>query len=386
MPGNQSIASRSRTAGLIVAFWTVEAIYSAAQVVYRTSISEKPWSWPDALQSEFAYAWLGAALTPAIVWLAKRYPIDRHGAISRIGLHILAGAVFTTVMKLQWDLTNGVMTPSWITKGVTANRVLQSIAAAFDLGFVLYWGIVLAILAAGFYSRFRESEVESARLQTQLVQAQLHALRAQLQPHFLFNTLHGISELVHSDPLAAERMIAGLSELLRRSLDSANAAEVPLEEELAFLEIFLEIERTRFDDRLITRFEIVPETRDALVPAMILQPLVENAIRHGFARRLGGGSVTIRSALTRGRDGSPGLELVVRDDGCGVPPDAESREGVGLRSVRGRLQHLHGEASRFTLFNASGGGAEARIELPYRSAPERPAGDQVRREAAYAGH
>ncbi|MEZ5354247.1 MAG: histidine kinase [Bryobacteraceae bacterium] len=359
---------RYRTAGLIAAFWTLEALYSAAQVVYRTSWSEKPWAWSEALRSEFCYAWLGACLTPAILWLARRYPIDRRQGLGRVAIHLGAATVFATVMKLQWDVTNGKITPYWISKGVSLERLMQSVVQAYDLGFVLYWGILLAILAAVFYGRYQQSRLESAQLQTELVQAQLQALRAQLDPHFLFNTLHGVSELVHSDPVAAERMIAGLSELLRRSLDTAALPAVPLREELAFLEIFLDIERTRFEDRLDVRFDIAPETEDALVPGMILQPLVENAIRHGIGGRIGGGAVTVRARMSGAlTEATATVVLTVLDDGDGLPARAP-REGIGLRSVRGRLERLHGAESRFTL-EATPHGTEARIEIPYRQSP-----------------
>jgi LytS/YehU family sensor histidine kinase len=365
MSGN--LHNRLRAGATIAGFWTLEAIYSSAQVVYRTSWSEKPWPWADALRSEFAYAWLGALLTPVILLLSRRYPIDRSRAFSRIALHLLAATAFAFVMKLQWDITNGVVHPSWTSKGLTVDRLLQTVIPAYDLGFVLYWGILLSILAADFYSRYQQSRIESAQLQTELVQSQLHALRAQIDPHFLFNTLHGISELVHSDPVVAERMIAGLSELLRRSLDSAGTVEVTLAEEVAFLEIFLDIERTRFENRLDAALEIDPQSRNALVPAMALQPLVENAIRHGVGRRKTGGRILVRSALAGTSGSERTLILSVIDNGDGPLPSNLLREGVGLRSVRGRLVRLHGPASRFRL-ERTHEGTEARIEIPYRAA------------------
>jgi LytS/YehU family sensor histidine kinase len=185
----------------------------------------------------------------------------------------------------------------------------------------------------------------------------------QLNPHFLFNTLHAISALVHKDVEAADRMIARLSDLLRYALESTDAQEVPLRQELGFLNRYLEIEQTRFGDRLTVRLDIAPETLDALVPNLVLQPLVENAIRHGIEPRAKPGRIDLRARRENGR-----LKLEVCDNGVGLPSGRIPEEGVGLSNTRARLQQLYGEGHCFELGDAPGGGLMVSVELPFRAA------------------
>ena len=204
---------------------------------------------------------------------------------------------------------------------------------------------------------------ERAKAQDQLSEARLQSLRLQLQPHFLFNTLNAITALIGSEPRGAERMVAGLSELLRASLRSADEQEVPLSRELEHLKLYTDIQRTRFGDRLDVQLDVDPLTRGAMVPSLLLQPLVENAIRHGLAPRAAGGQVCVRAA----RDGEE-LRLEVRDDGVGAETrgGALSREGVGLANTRERLRRLHGERQRFAYETRPGAGFAVRIALPFR--------------------
>ena len=194
-----------------------------------------------------------------------------------------------------------------------------------------------------YYSRYREGELRTAQLSAQLAQAQLQALRAQLHPHFLFNTLNAISTLVHKDPDIADRMIARLSDLLRLTLENIGVQEVRLAQELEFLERYLEIERMRFPDRLQVRMHIAPETLDAWAPYLILQPIVENAIRHGIAPRSTPGTVEIRADCKNDR-----LILEVRDDGPGISPDRNLKDGVGISSTRALSR---GSTERITNWN-----------------------------------
>jgi LytS/YehU family sensor histidine kinase len=219
-----------------------------------------------------------------------------------------------------------------------------------------------ACLGLDVYRRYREREVIASALEAQLARAQLSALRAQLHPHFLFNALNTISALIPRDPSAADRMIERLGELLRRSLDAEGAAEVPLEEELRFLDGYLEIERARFRDRLAVTTRVDPGTMRARVPSLILQPLVENAIRHGVAPRAAPGSVEIRAEHEDGV-----LRLVVKDDGPGEPAPGGHTDGVGLANTRARLRRLYGASHRFQAGNAPGGGFEASVTIPFRT-------------------
>jgi LytS/YehU family sensor histidine kinase len=198
-------------------------------------------------------------------------------------------------------------------------------------------------------------------LNAQLAQAQLQSLKMQLHPHFLFNALHSISELIHSDPLAAERMVVGLSDLLRRSLANSSTLEVPLRSELELTELYLEIEKMRFDERLSVEIRVTDETRDALVPNLILQPLVENAIKHGISRRPGQGRLVIESD----RSGDI-LVITIRDNGAGL--DTEKGpivEGVGLTTTRARLAKLYGTRQSFHFLRRPGG-TEAVMKLPFK--------------------
>ena len=219
----------------------------------------------------------------------------------------------------------------------------------------------LAVVVLGLAGRWRDSQREAQR-----AQSQLEMLRARLDPHFLFNTLHAISTLMHRDVEAADRMLADLSDLLRLSLESGSRQQVPLQQELESLEPYLRIEQARFPDRLTVQMRVDPAVLDAQVPNLILQPLVENAIRHGIAARAVGGQVVVFACRDRGR-----LRLEVRDDGCGLPPEDSDRprEGAGLASTRARLRQLYGGAQSFSLGPAPGGGAVASLEIPFIPAP-----------------
>ncbi len=225
----------------------------------------------------------------------------------------------------------------------------------------MYWGVLWVGYAVDYYRRFKEEEIHASGLETQLAQAQLQALKMQLHPHFLFNTLNAVSTLVRTNKNeAATDMIAGLSDLLRLTLESSGAQEVTLKQELEFLERYLEIEQIRFGDRLRVRMDIEPGTLHARVPNLLLQPLVENAIRHGIAPRAEAGLIEIRAVRE-----DDILRLHVRDDGPGLPEGDRVHNGVGLSNTIARLERLYGSAQRVTLANAEDGGALITLELPF---------------------
>jgi two-component system, LytTR family, sensor kinase len=205
--------------------------------------------------------------------------------------------------------------------------------------------------------------VRAAELEKRLVEAKLQALQMQLNPHFLFNTLHAISALMHKDVEAADRMLTRLSDLLRLALDSSDTQEVPLRDELAFLKSYLEIEQTRFGERLKVMMDIGPETSGALVPSLILQPLVENAIRHGIEPQALAGIVRL-SACCEGDQ----LRLRVSDNGVGLRAGQPVAEGVGLSNTRARLEQLYGGAHQFQMSNGADGGLAVDIVMPLRRA------------------
>jgi two-component sensor histidine kinase len=225
---------------------------------------------------------------------------------------------------------------------------------------VIYLGVLAAGLARTYSLRYQARRQQAVALQARLAEARLDALRRQLDPHFLFNTLNAISSLVERDPRGVRRMVARLAELLRASLDRADRPEIPLRDELALLERYLDIMRVRLQDRLEVSVEVDERVLDTPVPTLLLQPLVENAIRHGIEKRTDGGRIWIEGAESAGT-----LTLRVRDNGPGAAVEA-AEDGVGLWNTRARLQQLYGSAHRFTLGPAEGGGTVAEVQLPIR--------------------
>jgi len=214
-----------------------------------------------------------------------------------------------------------------------------------------------------YYQKYRERELQTSQLEARLAQSRLQVLKMQLHPHFLFNTLNAISELTHRDPDAADRMLTDLSDLLRMSFENLEVQEVSLQQELEFLKKYIEIEQMRFHDRLTVELAIAPETLDATVPNMILQPLVENAIKHGISPRASGGRIDIATARNNGH-----LEITVSDNGLGIPfHDTDGlNEGVGISNTRRRLKHLYGDKHRFEIASGSEHGVTVSLEIPFR--------------------
>jgi LytS/YehU family sensor histidine kinase len=241
---------------------------------------------------------------------------------------------------------------------------MASVKGSAFLDTMVYVMVVGVVLAIDLRRKLRAQELAGARLHADLAKAELDALRVQLHPHFLFNTLNAISMLVRKgEGETAVRMISGLSDLLRLALATAGQQEVPLRQELDFLERYLCLQQIRFPDRLKFHMRIDPDTLEAKVPSLVLQPLAENAVRHGIAPSIAGGSVEV-AAMREGQE----LVLRVRDTGVGLGPGAESPGGVGLRNVRARLQHLYPGQHRFRVSNRVEGGVESLLAIPFRGA------------------
>jgi sensor histidine kinase YesM len=238
--------------------------------------------------------------------------------------------------------------------------------ARFNVAFLIYWAIVGVDHAIANYRRYREGEVDASRARAELARTQLRALKMQLQPHFLFNTLHAVASLMDDDVKAARRVLARLSELLRATLESEGVQEQPLEAELDILRRYVEIEEIRFGDRLVVEWEVEEGTADALVPPFLLQPLVENAIRHGVEPVAELGTVRVQMSRANGR-----LTMAVEDDGPGLSLEGSSNggTGIGLRNTRARLDQLYADDHRFRLAESPGGGLRVEIEIPYRREP-----------------
>ncbi|HEX7241400.1 MAG TPA: histidine kinase, partial [Longimicrobiaceae bacterium] len=299
--------------------------------------------------------------TRVIFSLARRFPLDR-GRMRRGAAVHLVGAVVLSLARVAVLVEVGRRV-EWLDDR-SFHQLFWRAFHSYVLYYVLLLGIAHAVL---YYERYRERERAAERLAAHLTEARLQALKMQLQPHFLFNTLNAISALIPADAKPARRMVARLGDLLRLSLEHEETQEVTLREELAFLQPYLEIEQARLEDRLTVVMEIAPETLDARVPHLVLQPLVENAIRHGIAPRIEPGRVEI--SATSGAD-DRFLHLEVRDDGPGVDRHNQigTRKGVGLTNIRSRLEQLYDGEHRFELENHPEGGVVVRIALPFRRA------------------
>jgi LytS/YehU family sensor histidine kinase len=234
----------------------------------------------------------------------------------------------------------------------------------FHSSYPTYWVILFAYLTFDYAAKYRDRASHAAQLEGRLAEARLQALRMQLNPHFLFNTLNSISSLMYSDVEAADAMMTRLSELLRLTLHSDGRPVTSLRQELEMLNRYIEIERIRFEDRLRVSVDIDQAALDAGVPSFSLQPLVENAIRHAIAPRAAGGRLSISARRSNGS-----VRISLRDDGPGLP-EGELRQGVGLANTRARLEQLYGAAHRFEMLSPPGGGLEIFMELPYRPAAE----------------
>jgi len=316
-----------------------------------------------------------ALLAPYILQFARKYPIARGTWKPNLLRHVVAAVVFTAghaawMMLLEIPQFPKDVMPLTLKywSGLTLWALNQD---AFDT-----YGTLVAIAHVWmYYERVRDRELRASQLEGQLATTQLAMLKLQLQPHFLFNTLNAISALMHKNVYSAQDMLTRLSDLLRLSLDNLAVQEVPLKTEIEFVRNYLHIEQVRFQDRLTVTMDIDPETLDAMVPNMFLQPLVENSIRHGIARSSGPGTIRIES-----KHGNGSVRITVRDNGPGLPAtnnghtngngngngNGRAKCGLGLANTRARLQQLYGDGHRLEIANAPGGGVLVTLDLPER--------------------
>jgi LytS/YehU family sensor histidine kinase len=314
-----------------------------------------------------AYWYVPAAVTPLIFRIAHRFPIDSGRWARAIGAHALSAGLFSILHVVCMMGTRALLWPQMIIpKGATWTTFVQRVYLTnLDWALMTYSAIVGLSYALAYYRESQARALKAAQLETSLAEARLKTLEAELHPHFLFNTLHAISTLIHTKPDAADRMISRLSDLLRITFARSGAARIALQEELEFLQKYLEIEQTRFQDRLTVSYDIDPDTLDAEVPRLILQPLVENAIKHGVAPRSGPGTIVI-AARRRGDL----LCLEVRDNGVGLSGGARAKlqEGVGLSNTRDRLECLYGGAHALE-FSEQDEGLTVEMRFPFHRAP-----------------
>ena len=343
-----------RLALLILAAHTVLFVIQIPQVYFFNQSIENPVEWwiPVAKLAWNVYLW--ALVTPAILWLGRRLPVTRRHLRRNLLLHLALGVCCGAVQFYGYHAGLGLfgLYPAQAVRESVSNA---SLFFNFVSAAVVRYATVLAIQQAYLY--FRESQERAFRLQ----QAELQVLKMQLHPHFFFNTLNALSALIYRSPKDADRMITQLGDLFRAALRKDRAQEVPLAEELDFLKAFLQIHQTLMGERLRVEWRVEPETLSAVVPNLILQPLVENSIRHGLAPLEQGGRLEV---CARRRDGR--LVLQVRDSGQELAvAEARGDGGVGLANTRARLRNLYGAAHRFEIAARPGEGTVVSIELPF---------------------
>jgi two-component system, LytTR family, sensor kinase len=349
---------------IIWSIWTFIGLVFTLQFYFATYRSERPMPFADAAYMQMIWAYLFALATPLVLWTVTRLPIERENWIRNALLHIpisiVLGVLLTALghvlIWLRWGWPVG--------KPLTFEGITRFVINNFSEAIGIYMLIALSGYAFDYYQRFREGQVRTLQLEAQLSQAQLHALKMQLHPHFLFNTLHSISALLNKDADAARRMITRLGDFLRLTLENSGAQEVTLRQEMEFLSCYLEIERIRFRDRLVTHVDVAQHTLDAKVPNLILQPIVENAIRHGIAPRSTQGLIEIEAKQRNGR-----LRIQVRDNGPGLSAhrtfENTFKKGLGLANTETRLEQLYGSAQSFNLSNNPEGGLIVTMEIPF---------------------
>lgn len=348
--------------GLLIGFWVLFTLLLVSLTYVSLRMRDIPVPTRVLVGNAFGgLVWI--PFSPVVVMLARRFPIVSVRWGRHLVLHLLSAVVLNT------SAIAVILPVSLHFAQETADVPFLKHFALTAVSSFLFFALIYAALVTGVYAydyaqRVREGNLRAAQLESQLAHAQLEALRMQLNPHFLFNTLHAVSALMSRNVGAARSMLAELSDLLRLSLDRVGENEIPLEDELAFLRHYLKIEQIRFRDRLTVDEHISAETCSALVPTLLLQPLVENAIKHGVAPRGQGGQIIISAH----RD-SDLLVLTIADDGEGLRADGPNMEGIGVRNTRARLSKLYGDLGVLMLCNRPQCGLIAEVRLPFHSTP-----------------
>jgi two-component system LytT family sensor kinase len=329
---------------------------------------QQPLPLMSVLAWELAYWPVWAAISPLIFRLARRFPIEQSNWLRNIFINIVAGLFITVAHRAIYLFV------AWLLY-IAADNAIESLAYLFHrlflfnlpTGFMSYGVILLVSHAINYYKRLRDEELKATELKAELAQAQLQAARAQLQalkmqlqPHFLFNTLNSISALLDEDVEKADEMLARLGDFLRLTLENSGAQMIALRDELEFLRHYLEIEQVRYQDRLSVEMHIDPEVLDAQVPNLILQPIIENAIRHGISQRIGDGYIKIRATH---EDNS--LHIEIQDNGPGIDLREKAKAGVGLGNTIERLKQAYGMSHVFDIKPAPAGGTLVTLTIPF---------------------
>ena len=356
----------------ILAFWAVLAVITAAGRRIDPRIPGIDPGVTSAFVSlSFIEYTMWALLTAPIIWLASRFSIEGGRRVARVAMFIALGLLVAASVDYVLSFFRGSLLPGPRPEPVWAGAWRVTRFEFLD-DFLVYLAILGTGIARDYFLRYRirvdetvQLQSHAAQLRAQLAQAELSALRSQLNPHFLFNTLHAVSSLVERDPKGVRRMIARLSELLRSTLEGSHEQETSVDSELVMLQRYLDIMEIRYQGRLEVDMSVEPEVREALVPSLILQPIVENAMKHGVDESSG----DARIAIHVHRDGDQ-VVLRVTDSGAGPALTSAPSNGVGLRNTEARLEQLYGRRASFALATAPGGGATAEVRVPYHTAPD----------------
>jgi two-component system, LytTR family, sensor kinase len=352
--------------------WTLFGLFNFSRELTRRLYWHEETRWMEMLASWMVGVYLTAALTPAVLWLGRRWPIERRTWRTRVPLHLAFSIVFSAVELameteafIQLGLLDSVLKHSFL----IGFPVL--LVAGFHENIITYWAVLGIQSGFRYYRRFQERELHASELKSQLVKAQLSALKMQLQPHFLFNTLNAIMVLVRQQRgPQAEEMLARLSDLLRCVLEDVEEQQIPLRRELEYVRLYLSIEQVRFQDRLTIEISADSDVLEAAVPHMGLQPIVENAVRHGVGRVAASGAIRISARCT-----GQTLTIQVADDGPGLGAAAVAEGlGIGLANTRARLHQLYGDAATLKVEDGERG-VVATMTMPYRAANEIPGTD-----------
>jgi two-component system, LytTR family, sensor kinase len=368
---------------LVRAPWRIWAISFPLMAIISLIVSTASYNGSALKPSDYHYRFLPmlgnvlisfsyvAFLAPYAIAFARRFPIGRDTWKRNLPLHIIAAVVFTAGHAAWMILLEHPQNAKDVMPATLRYWTTLTLWALNQDAFDTYGTLVAIAHVWMYYERVRDRELRASQLEGQLATTQLAMLKLQLQPHFLFNTLNAISALMHQNVYSAQDMLSRLSDLLRVSLDNVAVQEVPLKSEIEFVRNYLHIEQVRFQDRLTVTMDIDPETLDAMVPNMLLQPLVENSIRHGIARNSGPGTIRIESKHADGL-----VRITVRDNGPGLPAanngpangngNGRAKCGLGLANTRARLQQLYGNAHCLQITNAPGGGVLVTLNLPER--------------------
>jgi two-component system, LytTR family, sensor kinase len=358
---------------LILCAWTMVGLLFTVQEIVLAKAHGGPVNWVFVV-IEIVYWYVWAAYTPLVIALAKRFPLTGPRFVSHIAIHTIASFLMAPLASVaEYFLSGGLLRLLFSTTDPGALRLLptftDSVLSMTLTGMLTYWLVVGLYQSIHFYQAAMERQTRAAQLETQLSHAQLENLKSQLHPHFLFNSLHTIGVLMQEDVEAASHLLVSLGDLLRMALERREN-EITLQSELDFVGKYLEIEQTRFHDRLKVHMDVPPDLLGVYVPSLALQPLVENAIKHGISVDSAAGRLEIAAQRHNGR-----VWLCVRDDGPGPAPGSRLRFGVGLTNVQSRLKQLYGDESSLKLTSleltrADGRGCEAIITIPLRSSHE----------------